>query len=180
MTNNRDTGCANQPEHRGKRRGPETKRNGNDEEGGVELRGRGSPAAELKIIALEFANTKHTSNYKTDDKKKQQVGEQTVDAEHDEDGGIVAGEVAQVVVDPALDLAEVGGLGDALEVEELGDGSQVGEARGDRGGAQAVEASAEIHPRRQGVDGNAEARHDGRSGGGGGGGGGSWRRRWVR
>ena len=88
-----------------------------------------------------LADAEHATNDKADDKEKKQIGEQAVDAEHDKDGGIVAREVTQVVVDSALDLAEVGGLGDALYVEELGDGPQVGEAGRDGCRAQTIEAA---------------------------------------
>ena len=89
------------------------------------------------------------------------MGEQAVDAEHREDSSVIAGEVAQVVVDTALRLTKVGRLGDALEIEELADGAQVGEARRDGGGAQAVKTSSEVHPGGKGGDGDVEARHGG-------------------
>lgn len=84
----------------------------------------------MQVIALELADTEHATNDKADDKEQKQVGEQAVNAEHGEYCGIVAGEIAQVVVHATLDLTKIGGLGDALHIEELGDGSQVGEARG--------------------------------------------------
>ena len=165
MTDDGDTRGANEPEHSRKWRCKQAKGNGDDGETGVELRGSGAPAADLEIVALKLADAVHADDDEADDKKQQQVSQQAVDAEHGEHSSVVAGEVSEVVVDATLGLAEVGGLGDALDVEELGDGAQVGEARGDGGRAQAVEAAAEVHPRRQGVDGDAEARHDGRKGG---------------
>ena len=161
MTYDSDTGCANEPESRRKGRGPKSGRNCNDEERSVQLRGSSAPATELEIISLQLADSEHATDYEADDEEKPQVGDQAVDAEHDENGGIVARKVAQVVVDSALYLAKVGGLGNALEVEELGNWSQVGESRGDGGIAQAVEAPTEVHPGCQGIDGDAEARHDG-------------------
>ena len=128
MADNGDAGGANEPQNSGEGRRPQSKRDGDDGQGGVKLRGGGAPRAHLEIVAFELANSVHASNDEDDDKEKQQVSEQAVDAEHGEDGSIVAGEVAQVVVDAALGLAKVGGLGDALEVEELANGAQVGEA----------------------------------------------------
>lgn len=121
----------------------------------------GAPATQLQVVTLELSDTEHAPYDQDDDEEQHQIGEQAVYAEHDEDGGIVAGEVAQVVVDTALDLTKVGWLRDALDVEELGDGAQIGESRGHGGVAQAVEASTEVQARRQGVDGDAETRHDG-------------------
>ena len=181
MANDGDAGGTDEPQNSGEGRRPQSERDGDDGQGGVKLRGGRTPRAQLEIVAFELANAVHASDDEDDNKEKQQVSEQAVDAEHSEDGSIVAGEVAQVVVDAALGLAEVGGLGDALEVEELANGAQVGEARRDGGGAQAIEAAREVHPRRQGGDGDVEARHGGcervarpsvRSGGGGGGSGG--------
>ena len=131
MAHNSHASRSDEPEHGCEGRCPETEGNGNDKERGVELRGRCAPAAELQIVAFKFADTEHSADYKTYNKEQHQVREQAVDAEHDEDGSIVARKVAQVVVDPALDLTEVCGLGDALDVEELGDGAQVGESRRD-------------------------------------------------
>lgn len=117
----------------------------------------GAPATDLEIVALQLADAVHAPHDEADDEEQHQVGEQAVDAEHDEDGRIVAREVAQVVVDPALRLAEVCGFGDALEIEELRDGAQVGKARGDGLIAQTVEPSREVHPGRQGVQRNAQS-----------------------
>lgn len=161
MTNDGNTGGTNEPENSRERRRPQSERNGNDGKGGVELRGGRAPGADLEVIALELSDAVHATNDEDDDEEQQQMGEQAVDAEHGKDSSVVAGEVAQVVVDAALRLTEVGGLGDALDVEELADGAQVGEARRDGGGAQAVEAPLEVHPGRQGGDGDAEARHGG-------------------
>lgn len=129
VTENSDSRGSDQPEHSRERGGPQAKGNRDDEERGVELRRRNSAASKLEIIALELADSVHATNHEADDKEEQQVGEQAVDAKHNKDSGIVAREVAQVIVDSALDLAKVGRLGDALEVKELGNGSQVGEAR---------------------------------------------------
>jgi hypothetical protein len=154
-----DAGSSDEPEHGSEGRGPQTDRNGNDEQCRVEL-GRGSaPAADLQVVSVKFANGEHASDYEADVEEQRQVGEQAIDAEHGEDSGIVAGEVAQVVIDAALGLAKAGRLRDALDVEELANGTQVGKAGGDGRGAQAVEASREVHAGRQGVDGDAEARH---------------------
>jgi hypothetical protein len=162
MAENGDTGGSDEPEHGGEGRCPQTEGNCDDKQPRVELRGAGAHAAKLQVVALELADAEHAANDEADNEEQQQIGQETVYAEHGEHSCVVAREVAQVVVDPALDLAKVGGLGDALDVEELGDGPQVGEARGYRCVAQAVEAPGEVHTRRQSVDGNAEAGHDGK------------------
>ena len=161
MADNSDTRGTDQPKHSRERRGEQPKRDGDDGKRGVELRGGCAPGANLEIVAFELADAVHANDDEDDNKEQQQVGEQAVDAEHSKDRSIVAGEVAQVVVDAALRLTEVGRLRDALEVEELADRAQIGKARRDGGGAQAVEASLEVHPGGQGGDGDVEARHGG-------------------
>lgn len=160
MTKNGDTGGSNQPEHGGKGRCPQTEGYRDDEQSRIELGSARAHATELQVVALELADTEHTANDEDDIEQEQQISQETVYAEHSEHGCVVAREVSQVVVDPALGLAEVGGLGDSLDIEELGDGSQVRKSRGYGSVAQAVEASGEVHTRRQSVDGNAEAGHD--------------------
>ncbi|GMF80217.1 unnamed protein product [Aspergillus oryzae] len=64
-----------------------------------------------------------------DHEKQHKVRQQAVDAEHREDRGIVARKVRQVVVHTALNLAEVGRLGDPFDVKKLGNGPEVGETR---------------------------------------------------
>lgn len=131
MADDGDTGGTDHPHEsrEGRRRQP--KRNSNDGQGSVKLRRRRAPGADLEVVALELADTVHASDDEDDDKEQPQVSEQAVDAKHSEHSRIVAGEVAQVVVDATLRLTEVGRLRDALEVKELADGLQVGEARRD-------------------------------------------------
>lgn len=128
MAQDGDTRCSDEPKNGGERRGQEAERNADDHEGCVELRCGGTPAANLEVVALELSDSVHATNEQEDDEKQAFISEQAVDDEHGEDGSIVAREVAQVVVDPALNLAEVGRLGDAFDVEELVDGAKVCEA----------------------------------------------------
>lgn len=146
MAQDGDTRSSNEPKHGGEGRSQEAEGHGDAEQGGVELRGGSAPAPDLEVVALQFADTVHATNDEEDEEEQLQVGEQAVDAEHDEDDGIVAGEVAQVVVEPALHGAEVFRLGDALDVEELGDGPQVGKTGGNGLAPQAIEAAREVHP----------------------------------
>lgn len=132
MAQDGDTGGSDEPENGGEGRGPQTERDRNDEKSSVELRGGCAHAAELEVVAFELADAEHATHKEDYDEQQQQVGEKAVDAEHGKDGGVVAREVSQVVVHPALDLTKVGGLGDAFDIEELGDGAQVCEARGYR------------------------------------------------
>lgn len=131
MAQNSNTRGSDEPENRREGRSPKAERNRNDEEGRVQLRCCRAPACNLEIIALQLADAVHTANDEEDDEEEQQIGEQAVDAEHHKDSRVVAGEVTEVEVDPALGFAEAGRLGHALEVEELGDGSKVGKSRGD-------------------------------------------------
>lgn len=144
MAEHRHTSGTNQPEDRGDGRGPDTQGHRNDEQTSVELRGIETSETQFQIATFQFPNTVETTGDEDDDEEKQEVGQQAVDAEHDEDDGIVAGEVGQVVVDTALDFTEVSRLGETLHVEEFGDRAEVGEARTDGLGADAVKAIAEL------------------------------------
>ena len=88
----------------------------------------GTRETNIQISSLKLADAEHTTYDQDDDKQQEQVREQAVDAEHDEDDGIVAAEVRQVVVDSGLHIAEVSGLRESLEVEELRERLEVGEA----------------------------------------------------
>ena len=135
MANDGDSGGTNEPENKRERRSQQSERNGDDGKRGVELRGGCAPGANLEIVAFEPADAVHATDDEDDDEEQAQVVKQAVDAEHNKDSSVVAGKVAQVVVDAALGLTKAGRLGDALEIEKLADGAQVGEARRDGGGA---------------------------------------------
>lgn len=150
MAKHRHTSGTNQPEHRGDRGGPNTQGNRNDEQTSVELRSVKTSETQFQITAFQFPNTVETTGDEDYDEEEQEVGQQAVDAEHDEDDGIVAGEVGQVVVHTTLNFTEVSGLGETLHVEEFGDRTEVGEPRTDGLSADAVEAIAEL--RGEGTD----------------------------
>lgn len=134
---------SNQPERSGDGGSIKTQRNRNNQQTGVQLRGGESCKAQVKITALELADSIQTTSNQQDDKKQRQIGQQAVYAEHDKDGGIVAREIGQVVVHTALNLAKIGRLREALDIEELRDWSEVGETRGKRLRADAIEAITE-------------------------------------
>lgn len=157
MAEDGDGRGANEPQDGRDGRGPQTQGNGDDEQGRVEL-ARSSPSeTNVQVGALQLANAVHAAGDENDDEEQDGVCEERVDGQHDEEDGIVGAEVAQVVVHARLDLAKVLRFANALDVEEFADGLEVGEARGQRGVANALEARAQIQARRQGVDGNAEA-----------------------
>ena len=156
---------ADQPHHGAKNPSEQCDGDGDDVETRVQLHRRETVLAELQVAALELADQEHAEGDEDDVEKQPEVGEQAVDAEHGEDDGVVAREVAEVVVDTRLHLAEVGGLADALDVEELGDGPQVREAAGERPGAHAGEALRDVQARRQNVYRDLDAGHVGRVGG---------------
>lgn len=112
-------------------------------------------------MAIELANEPHADNYKDDVEEQQPVCEQGVNAQHNKDNSIVAGIVAQVVVDARLHLNKVGRLRETLEVEKLADGSQVGEAAAEGARSKALEAIAEVEAGRDNVERDLNARHDG-------------------
>ena len=111
-------------------------------------------------MAPEEANEKHAGDDEDDVEEQRPVGQESIDAQHGEHGGIVAGKVAQIVVDTGLSLAEAGRLGDALEIKELRDGLQIGEAIGHGSRAQAFKTVRKIETRRNDVERNLNARHD--------------------
>lgn len=142
MSKNDHTAGANQPHNGADGRGNQADGDGDDIETRVEL-GRGNAGlTNLEICAVESANQVHTSDNEDDVKEEPRVGKEGIDAKHDKDDSIVAGEVAQVVVDARLGLGEVGRLGHTLDVEELGDRAEVREAVGHRGAAKARETIA--------------------------------------
>lgn len=143
MAKDGHTSCADQPKDRRDGRSPDTKRDANTQQSSVELRSVEAAEADVQVTAIKFTDAPKTGSHKDDDEEQKGVGQQAVDAEHNKDDGIVAGEVAQVVVDAALDLSKIGRLRNALEVEELGDGAQVGETSAQRLAAEGVEAVTE-------------------------------------
>ncbi|KFX91118.1 hypothetical protein O988_07908 [Pseudogymnoascus sp. VKM F-3808] len=114
---------------------------------------------ELQVAAVELANDPQAADDEEDDEEEHWVRHQAVDAEHYKDGRIVAGEVAQVPVDARLGFAEVFGLGETLEVEELGNGLDVSKAGADGLRAEASKAVGEVESRREDVQGDLNACH---------------------
>lgn len=160
MAENADARRTDKPESGTKGIGDDGKGNGDDEQSGVQLRSGGAEVANLDVATLELADTVHTTNDEEDVESQEPVCEQGVDAQHDEEDGIVAGEVAKVVVDAVLYFAKVLGLGDLLEVEELGDRLQVGEAGTDGLRADTVKATLQVESRRDGIDGKIDRHFD--------------------
>lgn len=115
--------------------------------------------ADLKVLAVELSDEIHAENDEDDIEQEPRVGEEGVNAEHDKDNGIVAREVAQVVVDTRLDLSEVLGLRHALDVEKLRDRAQVRKAVGEGRRADVRESVAQVEPGGQGVERDLYARH---------------------
>ena len=142
MSNNANARCANQPQDSADWRSPDTERNGNNQKTSVKLRRSCAGESDIEVGALKLANTEHAADYEYNDEEQEQVCKQAVNAEHDEEHGIVAAEVGQVVVDASLDLAKVLRLRQALEVEELADGLEVGEAAAESLRADALKTAA--------------------------------------
>ena len=162
VTEDGDTCRTHEPERGAERRRPEAERYSYDEQRRVHLGGCGAEGADLEVSTLQLSDSPHAACDEDDDEEQQGVRDERVDAEHDEDGDIVAGEVGEIVVDAGLHLAEVGGLGDAFEVEELGDGSQVGEACAYCLRAETLKPTSQVEAGRDGVERNLDFRHAGR------------------
>lgn len=157
VTQNADAGSSNEPEGGRDGVGDDADWDGDDCQSGVELGGSCAEETDVKVASLELSDTEHAANDQDNVEEEKPVGQQGVNAEHDEEHGIVAGEIAQVVVYPILDFAEVLWFGKTLEVKELGDGLQVGEAVGDGLRAHVVEAAGQVETGRESVEGNIDA-----------------------
>ena len=95
--------------------------------------------SDVEVLSLKLPDTPHAAHDEHDDKEEGRVGDQAVDAQHDKQYCVVAREVSKVVVHSGLYLSKVCGLGQSLDVEKLGDWSQVGEPGGQRLGSYAGE-----------------------------------------
>lgn len=165
MTQNCNARSSNEP--KGGRKGvcDDCKWDSQNDQSSVELCGSCTEEANIQITALKLADTVHATNDKKNDKCEQPVGEQRVDAQHDEQDGIVAGKVTKIVVDPVLDLAKVLRLGQSLEVEELANGLQVGKAALQVLRANTVKTTLQIEARCDGIERNVDASCHGLIGG---------------
>nr|POE63432.1 hypothetical protein CFP56_04335 [Quercus suber] len=87
----------------------------------------------------------------------------SVDGQDDENRGVVAAKVGQIIVDAVLHFAEIAWFGYALEIEELADGFEVRKAVGETLAADAIKASLKAQPARDGLQRNVDACHIGLS-----------------
>lgn len=142
MAKNDYAAGADQPHDGADGRRNQAHRNGDDIETRVELGGGNAGLTNLEICAVESSNQVHAGDNEDNVEEEPGVGEEGIDAKHHKDDGIVAGEVAQVVVDARLGLSEIGRLGHALDVEELRDRAEIREAVGHGGATEAREAIA--------------------------------------
>ena len=129
MAENGDAGSSDQPQESGYGRRDESDGDCNTSQCSIHLRRGSTEGTNLKVTTSQFANSPHATSHKDDVEEKPHVGEQAVDGEHDKNNGIIAGEIAEVVVDSALNLPKVVWLRQSLEVEELGDRFDVGKSR---------------------------------------------------
>lgn len=125
-----DTRGANKPKCGSQRIGDEAERHSNADQSRVELGNGSTCETHIKIASFQFPNPIHPSNHQENNEEKEPVCEESVKSQHGEDHHIVAGEVAEVIVDSRLGFREVGRLGDSLEVEKLAEGFEVGESVG--------------------------------------------------
>lgn len=162
MAQNSDSGCSDEPKSSGERVCNDCERDGQHNKSSVELSSGGTEETNVQVAALQLADTVHATDDKQDDKGEQPIGEQGVYTQHDKKNGIIAGEVAQVEIDPVLDLAEVLRLGELLEVEELGHGLEVGKATLEVLGAHAIEAALQVEARSNGIERDVDTSSHGR------------------
>ena len=159
MTKNGHTRGSDEPKNSSEGGGKKSDRDSNTQQTSVELRGSSLEGADLQISSLEFADEPHAERNKDDVEQEPHIGDKAVDAEHHDDHGIVAGEVAEIVVDACLHFGEVVGLGQPLQIEELGDWLEVGEALAQGLAAQAREPIAKVEARRQNVNRDVDSGH---------------------
>ena len=157
MAADRHARRTDEPQHRRDRRGPESQRDRDTHESGIKLGGIQLGKPQVEIAAFQLSDPVETAGDQDDDEQQDGVCQQTVDAEHHKNHGIVAGKVAQVVVDTALGLTEVGGFGQTLEIQELRNRPEVGETRSEGLRADAVEPVAESRGER--VEGDLDWTH---------------------
>lgn len=161
MANDDHAALANQREDGGESRSNEKEKTAGAEESCVQLgRSRGK-GADSQILAIQPAEHPQTNGKKNDVEQQQLVRDEGVDAEKDEDDGVVARKGRQVVIDTRLNLGKVGGLREALEVEKLADGLHVGKTAGERRVTKAGETIANVEARRDKVEGDLNTRHGG-------------------
>lgn len=161
VAKNDHTAGANEPHDGAEGRRNQADRDGNDVQTGVQLGGGEAGLADLEVLTVKLADEEHAEDDKDDVEEKPGVGEQSVDAEHGKYDGIVAGEVAEVVVDTRLGFGEVLRLGHPLEVEELRNGPEVGKSARQGGRTNAVETVSQLETARQSINGDLNPCHVG-------------------
>lgn len=159
VTNDGYTASTKQPQDSAESRGNEAKDGDSDEQTGVELRRSSTKGTDDEVLTAEATQNPQTGDKQDNIEQQKRACDEGVDAQNEEDDHVVAGELSEVVVDAGLHLAEVGGFGEALEVEEFADGPQVGEPAGERRVAEAFEAVAYVQTGRQNVERDLYARH---------------------
>lgn len=149
----------NQPQDGGEGRCNESDRHGEHNQTRVELRGRCVNGTNVEIAPTELANGPHAAHDEDNVKEQPKVGDEAVDAEHGKEDGIVAGEVAEIIVDTRLDLAKVLRLRHALQIKEFRQWFEIGEAGAEGLRTHAGQTIGEVETRREHVNGDLDACH---------------------
>lgn len=98
MPQNCDAAGSDEPEHCADRTRVDEQWDGHDQQASVQLASCGRECADREVLSCKLANAPHAADHEEDDEEECEVGDQAVDEEHDKDDGVVAREVAQVVV----------------------------------------------------------------------------------
>lgn len=140
VTEDGHTDCSHQPQGSSYRRGPDEDWDADDKQDCVKLGGGEGGHSQLQIAAVKLSNGKEADSHEDHVKEESKVGEEAVDAKHSRQGEVIALEVCQIVIDPALYLAEVPRFGEPFEIEELSYRFEIGEPSGERLRTDSLEA----------------------------------------
>lgn len=132
VTQDSHTDRSYQPQGSGYRRRPDEDWDADDKQDGVKLGCGEGGHSQLQIAAVKLSNGKEADAHEDHVKEESQVGEEAVDSKHGCQGEVIALEVCQIVIDPALYLAEVCRFGEPFEIEEISYRFEIGEASGER------------------------------------------------
>ena len=140
VTQHSHTGGSYQPQSSSYWRRPDEDWDADDKQDRVELRCGEGGHSQLQLAAVKLSNCKEADTHEDHVKEESEVGEEAVDSKHGRQGDVVALEVCQVVIDPALYLAEVRRFGEPFEIEEFSYRFEIGEAGGERLRPNSLEA----------------------------------------
>ena len=159
VTKRSHTDSTDQPQGGCNRGSPDEDWYSDDEQSRIQLGSCKSSKAQLELPPIQFFDSKEPDAHEDHVEQQCKVGKQAVDCEHQGYREIVAREVREIVIDSALDFSEIGRLGEAFEVKELGDGLEVSKSGRQRLGPYPFKAGSEIEARGQSLKRDVDSRH---------------------